>query len=170
MADDFYLELARLNNRSLFPLPSSLFPLPSSRFPLPASRFPLPASLKSKEVTDLAEESVSGPSQILEPEFPRFFQRRSITEIDQRAGDRSVAEKPVRRELVADFAGVNYAVDQDWTAVSIAQCSPRPGGVLTDQSQENWWTDLVFDLHARNRFRRKARAVQLPVDGKTREL
>ena len=53
---------------------------------------PVAKPLEAKQIADLPEEAVSCSPQILEPEFARFVERRSISEIHERARHGPVAE------------------------------------------------------------------------------
>ena len=78
--------------------------------------------LQPEQVTDFAEEAVSRSLQILESELSRLFERRAVSQVHERARDRTVAEEPVGREFVRCLARVEYAIYEDRISIPISKC------------------------------------------------
>ncbi len=111
---------------------------------------------ESEQITNLSKEPVSCSTQILKPELSWFLERRAISQIDQRARHRTIAEQPVCRELVRGISRIEYAIYEHRITVSILEWRPRPRCVLTDQPQEDWRADLILHFDAWNRLRRES--------------
>ena len=83
------------------------------------SRYWLERYLETEQITDLAEESIPRPLQILESKLPRLIERGSVPQIDESPGHRTITEQPVGREFVDRAAGVDHTIHENWIAVSI---------------------------------------------------